>query len=116
MSFLKDARKTFSDVWKKQLLMKGMEKFIEFWEGASEKEHQTLEISWMEKGKNQLGEKVQSAKEFNIQGINVRTRIMKRKKLEAPGTDRWKMVEKKLVENVCFNVRCRLKNKNGLED
>ena len=25
MSFLKDARKTFSDVWKKQLLIKGME-------------------------------------------------------------------------------------------
>lgn len=44
MSFLKDARKTFSDVWKKQLLIKGMEKFIEFWEGPSEKEHQTLEM------------------------------------------------------------------------
>lgn len=65
----------------------------------------------VEKVKNQLGEKVQRAQEVNIQGINVRTRIMKRKNLEAPGTDRWKM-----VENVCFNVRCRLKNKNGLED
>ena len=55
------------------------DKFLKFWGGIWEMEHRTPKTSWMEKVKTVLEKKVRNVREFNIQRINIRTEIMKKK-------------------------------------
>ena len=64
-----------------------MDKFIEFWGSIWEKEESTPEMPWMDKVHEQLTEKVNSVKEFNITDKSLVTEIKKRKNWTAPGID-----------------------------